>query len=129
MKEISNSKLTSHHGCTPKNIKKAFLLRAKSKFFAHLFSINSKVELKEVVEFMENEYHKSVHICYGAIINDEEIFKNDSEVGAPGKVLLGILKNKEIKNQILIVARFYGGVKLGPSGVGRAFREAGVNCF
>lgn len=113
VKEISNSKL----------------IVKKSKFFAHLFSLSNKDEIKDVLEFMNNKYNKSIHICYGAIIDNEEIFKNDSEVGYPGKILLNILKNKKLENNILIVARFYGGIKLGPSGVGRAFREAGNECF
>jgi len=112
-----------------KELSQSKLIIKKSRFFAHLFSIYTKDEISAILEFMNNKYNKSVHICYGAIIENEEIFKNDSEVGAPGKILLGILKNKEIKNHILIVARFYGGIKLGPAGVGRAFREAANHCF
>lgn len=113
MKEIFNSKIT---------IK-------KSKFFSHLFSIESESELKDIVNNIKNTYNKSAHICYGAIINKDEIFKNDGEVGQPGKALLSILKNKNSNNMILIVARYYGGIKLGPAGVGKAFKKSGLSCF
>jgi len=94
-----------------------------------MFSIESENEIKNVVNYIKEKYPKSVHTCYGAIINNSEILKNDSEVGNPGKMLLSILKNKKQNNKILIVSRIYGGVKLGPSGVGREFRKVGMGCF
>ena len=97
----------------------------KSKFIGYLFEIESKEEISEVVDFVERENKKSRHICYGAIIDNEEISKNDGEVGSPGKVLLQILENEGLKSHVLIVARVFGGIKLGVGGVSRSFRACG----
>lgn len=101
----------------------------KSKFFGYLFSAESTEELNEAIGFVRDERHKAVHVCHGGIVDCEDFFKNDSEVGNPGRILLRILKNCGFNNYVLVVARYYGGIKLGPAGVGKAFRRAGMECF
>ena len=98
----------------------------KSKFISYLFKLNSLEELKEIIEFVKSENKKACHVCYGVFFEKEESFKNDGEVGNPGRILLEILKNKNLNSHILIVARIYGGINLGPAGVGKAFWESGL---
>lgn len=97
----------------------------KSKFFGYLFKIERAEDLNDVVELIRNDNLKAVHVCYGAVVDGEEFFKNDGEVGNPGRLLLSVLKNGRMKSHALVVARYYGGVKLGPAGVGKAFRNCG----
>ncbi|MDA3836806.1 MAG: YigZ family protein [Nanoarchaeota archaeon] len=97
----------------------------KSKFFGYLYEIESKDEIERIVEDVLFENKKAKHVSYGAFIESEEISKNDGEVGSPGKVLLQLLRTNELNNHVLIVARIFGGVKLGVGGVSRAFRECG----
>lgn len=101
----------------------------KSKFFGYLYEIENLDEIKKIIEEVEIENKKSCHICYGAYFGEDEIFKNDGEVGQPGKILLNLLKQNNWNKHVLIVARIYGGLKLGPAGVGKAFREAGKKCL
>ncbi len=101
----------------------------KSKFFGYLFEINYLEEIKKIIEKVSNKNKKICHICYGIYFNKEEIFKNDGEVGKPGKILLNILKNKKLNKHVLIVSRIYGGTKLGPAGVGKVFRKCGEKCL
>ncbi|HKL23686.1 MAG TPA: YigZ family protein [Candidatus Nanoarchaeia archaeon] len=101
----------------------------KSKFFGYLFEINNLDEIKEIVEKISLKDKKICHICYGISFKDEEIFKNDGEVGQPGKILLNLLKNNNLNEHILIVARIFGRIKLGPAGVGKAFKRCGEECL
>ncbi len=102
---------------------------SKSKFFGYLFEIESLNDVKKIIEEISLENKKFCHICYGVYFGDEEIFKNDGEVGQPGKILLNLLKQNKLDKHILVVARIYGGVKLGPAGVGKAFKKCGEECL
>lgn len=101
----------------------------KSKFFGYLFEIDYLEEIEKIIEKISYTNKKTCHICYSIYYNEEEIFKNDGEVGQPGKILLDILKNNGLNKHVLIVARIYGGIKLGPAGVGKAFRKCGEGCL
>ena len=101
----------------------------KSKFFAQLYELNSLDEVSKVLSTLKKEHPKAAHICSGYVIEDDALFKNDGEVGHPGKVLLNILQEKNKTSHLLVVIRYFGGIKLGPGGVSKAFRSAGRGCF
>ncbi|MGM5481229.1 MAG: YigZ family protein [Nanobdellota archaeon] len=105
------------------------LVEKKSKFFGYLYSIEAVDEIDTVVAEVKSRHKKACHVCYGAIVDGEVSFKNDGEVGQPGKQLLSLLETNDYESHILIVARIFGRVKLGPAGVGRAFKEAGLQCL
>jgi putative IMPACT (imprinted ancient) family translation regulator len=97
----------------------------KSKFLAFLYHVDTSEEIETVISACKKEHAKAAHICYGYVFNGEEVFKNDGEVGHPGRALLEVLKEQKATQHILLVARYYGGIKLGPGGVRRAFKESG----
>ncbi|OYT59903.1 hypothetical protein B6U71_01880 [Euryarchaeota archaeon ex4484_178] len=97
----------------------------KSKFYTHLYEIESMEDIDEILKEHRKKYKKAVHHCWAAIVKGEEKFKDDGEVGHPGKVLLGVLKKYNAENRALVVSRIFGGIKLGVGGVARAFRDAG----
>ena len=105
------------------------LTEKKSKFFAFLYGVGGEDDVKEVVSVLKRKHKKSSHICYGLILDGGEKFKNDGEVGHPGKVLLEILRKNNYNSHILIAVRYFGGIKLGPGGVSRAFRSVGRSCI
>ncbi|NPA75127.1 MAG: YigZ family protein [Euryarchaeota archaeon] len=96
----------------------------KSKFYAHLYEIENMDEMDEILKEHRKKYKKACHHCWAAIVNGEEKFKDDGEVGHPGRVILEVLKKYELDSHALVVSRIFGGVKLGVGGVSRAFREA-----
>ena len=112
-----------------KLINSSKLIINKSKYFGYLFVIESLKDIEKIIEDVRAREKKFCHICYGVCFEKEEIFKNDGEVGSPGKILLSILKNKNFNSHCLVVGRIYGGVNLGPAGVGKAFKKTGNACF
>ncbi len=102
----------------------AGMLKVKnSKFYAHLYEINSIDEMNEIIKAHRRKYKKAVHHCWAAI-SDGEKFHDDGEVGHPGRVIMEVLKKYNMRDRAIVVSRIFGGVKLGVGGVSRAFREA-----
>ena len=96
----------------------------KSKFYAHLYEINSLEEMENIVKEHRRKYKKAVHHCWAAKLGEEEKFKDDGEVGHPGRVILEVLRKYDLNSHAIVVSRIFGGIKLGVGGVSRAFREA-----
>lgn len=105
------------------------LTEKKSKFFAFLYELINETDAGLIISSLKKDHAKSSHICYGLIFDGEEKFKNDGEVGHPGRALLDVLREHKNKSHLLIVIRYFGGIKLGPGGVSRAFRSSGRNCM
>ena len=97
----------------------------KSRFYAHLYSINDITDIETILKEHRRMYKKANHHCWAMSINGDTNSKDDGEVGHPGRVLLELLKKHELDDHVLIVSRIFGGVKLGVGGVSRAFRQAG----
>ena len=101
----------------------------RSQFYAHLYMISHQSEINDVLALHRSEYKKAAHHCYAVQLIDNngcfEDNRNDGEVGHPGRFLMEILKRNKLESHLLIVSRIFGGVKLGPGGVSRAFKKAG----
>lgn len=101
----------------------------KSRFIGYFYEISTKEKLEQLLEEIKKDNKKANHICYATLIQEEQDFKNDGEVGSPGKLLLEILKREQKNNHLLLIIRYFGGVKLGMGGVQRAFRQTGNQCL
>ena len=112
-----------------KLLKESYLEVKKSRFIGLLYDIESFDEIKKILNEVKSNNKKSTHICLAGVLQSEIIFKNDSEVGNPGRQLLQLLQLNKMENHLLIVVRYYGGIKLGVGGVQRAFRDCGKLCL
>jgi len=110
-------------------LKSSKLKAKKSKFFGYLYSLESAEDYEKIVKEIYKEHKKASHVCTAMVLGKEERFKNDGEVGYPGKTLLGLLKHEGFESHLIIVVRYFGGIKLGPGGVSRAFKECGKMLF
>ena len=112
-----------------KKISAIKFIEKKSRFFSYLYEINKESDIEDILKLHRKKYKKANHHCYGLLYrskNDNiELYKDDGEVGHPGKVLLELLINNNLNRNALVVSRVFGGVKLGVGGVSRAFRKAG----
>lgn len=101
----------------------------RSRFLAEARPVASLDEVKAVVAARRKKLRKANHHVWACRFHDEngrlvEQARDDGEVGRPGMALLELLRRNDTEG-LLIVSRVFGGVKLGPGGVKRAFREAG----
>lgn len=103
----------------------------KSKFIASAYPVKSQIEATNRIEEISRVYHDATHNCYAYIISDEtnlyEKFSDDGEPsGTAGLPILQTLKNKSLINSLIIVTRYYGGIKLGKGGLVRAYTNASL---
>jgi len=101
----------------------------RSRFMAEARSAGSLEEVKAVVASKRKLIRKANHHVWACRLRGKdgrvvEQARDDGEVGRPGMTLLELLRHDDLEG-MLIVSRIFGGVKLGPGGVKRAFREAG----
>jgi putative IMPACT (imprinted ancient) family translation regulator len=109
------------------------LTEQRSRFFAAAVPVTSLAEVKKEITRRKKRYHKARHHCWACRVRDEngrvvEQARDDGEVGRPGMKLLDLLRSNDLEG-LLVVSRIFGGVKLGPGGVGRAFRDAGAGAL
>jgi len=105
------------------------LTEKRSKFLALVAPASSMTDAKKTVAQQKRKHHKARHHCWACRFRDDndqmvEQARDDGEVGRPGMILLEQLRRDDLEG-VVVVSRFFGGVKLGPAGVGRAFRAAG----
>lgn len=115
---------------TPKRAVTARLEIKKSEFIAYAYPVTSREEAMFHVEQLREQYPDARHFCWGYIIGDPDNttsagFDDDGEPsGTAGRPILNVLQHKSIGNVIIIVVRYFGGIKLGAGGLTRAYAGA-----
>lgn len=113
---------------TEKAIGEGFYSESRSKFLAFAHHVDSVEQALEIVKEYRKKYYNARHCCYAYRIGfmGEEFRMNDD--GEPsstaGKPILGQIDSNGLTNTLIIVIRYFGGVKLGTSGLIVAYREA-----
>ena len=113
---------------TDKAIGEGFYSESRSKFLAFAHHVDSVEQALEIVKEYRKKYYNARHCCYAYRIGfmGEEFRMNDD--GEPsstaGKPILGQIDSNGLTNTLIIVVRYFGGVKLGTSGLIVAYREA-----
>ena len=100
----------------------------RSKFLAFAHPVHSVDEVKELVEFYQKKYYDARHCCYAYMLGPErkEFRANDNgePSGTAGKPILGQINSHELTDILIVVIRYFGGIKLGTSGLIVAYRQA-----
>ncbi|KNB61698.1 IMPACT family protein [Chryseobacterium sp. Hurlbut01] len=118
-----------HEYKTIENPVENILLKEKgSKFIGFAFPVNNENELKNALEKIRSEHPKATHHCYAFRmgINGENYRANDNgePSGSAGLPIYNQLLANEITNVLVISVRYYGGTKLGVSGLVKAYKES-----
>ena len=99
----------------------------KSEFIAYAYPVTSREQAMFHVEQLRAKYADARHHCWAYIIGDPDNttsagFDDDGEPsGTAGRPILNVLQHKSIGNVIIIVVRYFGGIKLGAGGLTRAY--------
>ena len=98
----------------------------KSKFLSFAFLVKSEAEISEILADIKKQHPKAKHIVYAYRLQEDnqlkERFHNDREPSqSAGLPLYNLLKNQDIINCLVVVVRYYGGIKLGVGGLVRAY--------
>lgn len=97
----------------------------KSKFIALAFNIHSKEEIDTILSELKKEHRKAKHLPY-AFKFDNNLKKSDDKEPAntAGGPILNIIEKNNLNNILIVVIRYFGGIKLGAGGLIRAYGTA-----
>ena len=104
----------------------------KSTFICTLIPITSNEEAMNALSEVRKKYYDATHNCYAYIWGIDGEYARYSDDGEPsqtaGVVILDVLKKNELTNVLAIVTRYFGGIKLGASGLVRAYSSTTAGC-
>lgn len=101
----------------------------KSKFYAFVFNVFNENEVEAKLENLRKEFNDARHICFAYILSSpkKEKYSDDKEPnGTAGMPILNVLKKQNLENILVVVIRYFGGIKLGAGGLTRAYSNSAV---
>ncbi len=105
----------------------------RSKFLAFAIPVTTVEQVKDIMEVYQKKYYDARHVCYAYRLGErgeqERANDNGEPSGTAGKPILGQIHSKELTNVLVIVVRYFGGVKLGTSGLIVAYRLAAAEAL
>ena len=97
-----------------------------SKFIGYAFHVENEDEIKTHIEEVKKEHHSARHWCYAYQLGTETITFRANDDGEPnnsaGTPIYGQIQSFDLTNVLVIVVRYYGGVKLGVGGLINAYK-------
>jgi uncharacterized YigZ family protein len=100
----------------------------KSKFITHSVSVENKEQAMAFLASVRDD--SATHNCWAFKIGSEYRFSDDGEPGGTaGKPILSAIEGAGVDNVMVVVVRFFGGIKLGAGGLVRAYSNAAATCL
>ena len=100
----------------------------RSKFLAFAHPVCRVEEVKQWVEHYQKKYYDARHCCYAYMLGpDRKTFRandNGEPSGTAGKPILGQINSHKLTDILVVVIRYFGGIKLGTSGLIQAYKAA-----
>ena len=111
----------------------AIYTEKRSKFLAFAIPVLTLDDVKREVEAYQKKYYDARHVCYAYRLGERrELFRandNGEPSGTAGKPILGQIDSRELTNILVIVVRYFGGIKLGTSGLIVAYKAAAAEAL
>ncbi len=105
----------------------------KSRFLAYAAHAESEEEARAYLARLRSLHPLATHICYAYIcdnLGNAQRFSDDGEPqGTAGMPILGVIKAKNLRETVLAVVRYFGGIKLGAGGLVRAYAGCAAECL
>lgn len=118
---------------TIKSLSEGQYSEKRSKFLAFALPVENVDEVRELVAQYQKKYYDARHACYAYMIGaDRQTFRandNGEPSGTAGKPILGQINSNELTNILVIVVRYFGGIKLGTSGLIQAYKAAAAEAI
>lgn len=106
----------------------------RSRFIAHAVPVSTVEEAMERIDGFRKEYYDARHVCWAYRIgHEDEAEERSNDDGEPsgtaGKPILGQLLSYDLRDVLVVVVRYFGGVKLGTGGLIVAYRTAAAEAL
>lgn len=118
---------------TIKETTKSIFTEKRSKFIGYAIPVQTVDEVKQELEKYRKEYYDARHVCWAYMLGADRLEFRSNDDGEPsgtaGKPILGQINSNELTDILVIVVRYFGGIKLGTSGLIVAYREAAAQAI
>lgn len=99
-----------------------------SRFLAFAIPVADAEQARAVIKEYQNRYHDARHVCWAYMLGPSrtewQLNDNGEPSGTAGKPILGQINSRSLTDVLVVVVRYFGGIKLGTSGLISAYREA-----
>lgn len=99
-----------------------------SRFLSFALPVCSADEVRQLIKDFQNRYHDARHVCWAYMLGPEraewQVNDNGEPSGTAGRPILGQINSRGLTDVMVVVVRYFGGIKLGTSGLIAAYREA-----
>lgn len=119
-----------------KNVSEGVYKEKGSKFLSFAYPVVSEEEIREKLESLKRQYYDARHHCFAYILKPEEgrveIYRANDD-GEPahsaGDPILGQIRSQKLHDVLVVVVRYFGGTKLGVSGLIQAYKTAAAEAI
>ena len=110
------------------NISSDYLLKEKqSKFYGYSFPVSDTKKIKSFIALLQKKHHNARHFCYAYKIGFEDPVFRVNDDGEPrnsaGMPIYGQIQSYNLTNVLIVIVRYFGGIKLGVGGLVSAYKE------
>ncbi|EIJ83684.1 YigZ family protein [Bacillus methanolicus] len=100
----------------------------KSRFIAHVSRAETEEKAQEFIQSIKKKHWNATHNCSAYLIGENDQIQKANDDGEPsgtaGVPILEVLKKKKLKDTVVVITRYFGGIKLGAGGLIRAYGKA-----
>lgn len=101
---------------------------SKSRFLTYVSRAETETEAAQFIVTIKKKHWDATHNCSAYIVGDSEQYQKADDDGEPsgtaGRPILEVLKKAALTNTVIVVTRYFGGIKLGAGGLIRAYGKA-----
>lgn len=105
----------------------------RSKFLSFAYPVQTKEEVKELIDELRKQYYDSRHVCYAYMLGFDGTDFRANDDGEPsstaGRPILGQIRSNELTNVLVAVVRYFGGIELGTGGLIVAYKAAAAEAL
>ncbi|MCA1060794.1 YigZ family protein [Rossellomorea aquimaris] len=117
-----------HHYNTVKGYGEHEITIERSRFIAYVNRVETEEEALEFIASIKKKHHDANHNCSAYMIGENNLIQKANDDGEPsgtaGVPMLEVLKKRDLKDTVVVVTRYFGGIKLGAGGLIRAYGRA-----
>lgn len=100
----------------------------KSRFIAHISRAETEEEAIEFIQSIKKKHWNATHNCSAYLIGEHDLIQKANDDGEPsgtaGVPILEVLKKRKLKDSVVVITRYFGGIKLGAGGLIRAYGKS-----
>ncbi|MEW4309168.1 YigZ family protein [Rossellomorea marisflavi] len=100
----------------------------RSRFIAHVARVETEEEAQAFIADIKKQHWNANHNCSAYMIGENNLIQKANDDGEPsgtaGVPMLEVLKKRDLKDTVVVVTRYFGGIKLGAGGLIRAYGKS-----